>query len=217
MELNLDNIGKRIHNERDAVEITQGDFAETLGLSKESRQSVSNWENGRVLPDLELLYKMCEIFNCELGYLLCEYDCKKKENADVNKITGLSEKSINKLKEIKNSHYGEILITLDKLMERDDFYELIKDIHIHALNFNDSKIKLNENSKKVIADVMNYQNINIEDYLKASSKSLIKDKLMELVDDINIFNIKKQKRKQKIVSNDKKQRKLFSINPTDTL
>lgn len=35
----------------------------------------------------------------ELGYLLCEHDCKTKSSTDIHQITGLSEKSIEILKQ----------------------------------------------------------------------------------------------------------------------
>ena len=80
MKYDKQAIGKRIKEERIAAGFkTQGQFAEKMNYSFGSRQTVARWESGKVLPCLDDLLKMCEIFNCELGYLLCEYDCKKHE------------------------------------------------------------------------------------------------------------------------------------------
>ena len=72
-------IGARIKEERlEAGFKNQSDFAEKLCLSVDSRQTISKWENGHDLPSIDILLDMCGIFQCELGYLLCEYDCKNR-------------------------------------------------------------------------------------------------------------------------------------------
>jgi len=42
-------------------------FAKTLGVTK---QCVSNWENDNVLPSIEMLVKMAEVFGVTTDYLL---------------------------------------------------------------------------------------------------------------------------------------------------
>ena len=49
-----------------------------------------------MLPQFEDMLKMCEVFDCELGYLLGEFDCKTREATDIQAKTGLSEKAIKK-------------------------------------------------------------------------------------------------------------------------
>jgi len=96
-------IGKRIREARIAAGFkSQKELAEKLYLSLDSRTSVSAWENGKRIPTLEYLMQMCKIFQCELGYLLCEHNCKTKEATDIQGVTGLSEKSINLLNAINN-------------------------------------------------------------------------------------------------------------------
>ena len=105
-------IGARIREERITSGFkTQSSFAVALELQEESRTSVGNWENGVHLPPFKTLIKMCEIFDCEIGYLLCEYDCKTKEATDIKNVTGLSEKSIDRLiftKSIEHKCKGNI-------------------------------------------------------------------------------------------------------------
>lgn len=91
----LNRIGERIRSERTAAGLSLKETAEEVGCS---RQLISKWEKGEGTVFLNEMLKMCNLFNCELGYLLCEYDCKTREATDIQKITGLSEEVINKLK-----------------------------------------------------------------------------------------------------------------------
>lgn len=65
-------------------------FAEKLGYS---RQTVAKWENGDTMPNLDTLYDIVSILDCDIGYLLCLYDTKYFEHAEICKETGLSEKA----------------------------------------------------------------------------------------------------------------------------
>ncbi|SEA83914.1 DNA-binding transcriptional regulator, XRE-family HTH domain [Eubacterium aggregans] len=48
-------------------ELTQEQLAEQLGVS---RQAISNWENNRNLPDIEILISITKIFHLSLDYLI---------------------------------------------------------------------------------------------------------------------------------------------------
>ena len=85
---------------------------------------------------------MCEIFNCELGYLLCEYDCKNKIAADVQTVTGLSEKAVMILHDMKTSDIRGVISVLNGLIEHPDFSKLLCAIYTHTENFNKKHSKL---------------------------------------------------------------------------
>ena len=96
-------IGERIRKERRLLQskrpqggrMTQEEFAEIIGVS---RSTVIKWEKGENMPGtLNDLFRLCNLFHCELGYLLCEYDCKFRSHTDIQAQTGLSEKAINNL------------------------------------------------------------------------------------------------------------------------
>lgn len=70
-------IGKRIKENRKATGMTQYDLIEKLHIG---RNTLSRIENGKKLPDAETLYILCEIFNCEVGYILCDQDKKVNDN-----------------------------------------------------------------------------------------------------------------------------------------
>ncbi len=61
------NIGERIYELRKSKELSQEDLAERLGVS---RQSVSKWETGAVVPDTENALKMSKIFGVTTDFLL---------------------------------------------------------------------------------------------------------------------------------------------------
>ena len=61
------NLGDTIYRLRTEKNMSQGDLADALGVS---RQSVSKWENGNATPDLDKLIKMSELFGITLDELV---------------------------------------------------------------------------------------------------------------------------------------------------
>lgn len=59
-------IGKKIFELRTAKNLSQGDLAEILDVS---RQSVSKWETDSAVPDLDKLIKLCDVFQITLDEL----------------------------------------------------------------------------------------------------------------------------------------------------
>ena len=60
-------LGERIYLLRTAQNLSQGDLAERLNVS---RQSISKWENNNAVPDLEKLLKLSEVFWISLDELV---------------------------------------------------------------------------------------------------------------------------------------------------
>lgn len=60
------NIGERITNLRKMLDISQGDLAKKLNVS---RQAVSKWEQGLSSPDTGKLIQLAEILETEVEYL----------------------------------------------------------------------------------------------------------------------------------------------------
>lgn len=63
------DIGRKMQELRKVSGMTQEQLAEKLNVS---RQTVSKWENGTTLPDLESILKFCRIFHISLDDLLGE-------------------------------------------------------------------------------------------------------------------------------------------------
>lgn len=60
-------LGERIRELRSAYKMSQVQLADKLGVSK---QSISNWENGNIMPSIEMLLKIAELFSVTTDYLL---------------------------------------------------------------------------------------------------------------------------------------------------
>ncbi|RVU71460.1 MULTISPECIES: helix-turn-helix domain-containing protein [Lactobacillus] len=64
-------VGQRIKNYREDAQLTQDNLAQKLNVS---RQSVSKWEKGGSLPDIDRLVAMTELFNISLDKLILGQD-----------------------------------------------------------------------------------------------------------------------------------------------
>lgn len=60
------SIGERIADLRKAQNLSQGQLADALDIS---RQAVSKWENDQASPDTLKLIKLAEVLNTEVEYL----------------------------------------------------------------------------------------------------------------------------------------------------
>lgn len=102
MEYNLNNIGKRIRTERMRKGFSQDDLIDSLGRRGIAigRNSISKIENGdfSVGMGINLLVGLCREFDCDMGYLLCEYDEKHHVTSDICAETGLSEKTVERIR-----------------------------------------------------------------------------------------------------------------------
>ena len=61
------DIGSKIKKSRTDAKITQEQAAEALDIS---RQTVSNWENGKSYPDIVSVLRMSDLYGVSLDYLL---------------------------------------------------------------------------------------------------------------------------------------------------
>lgn len=72
------NLAEKIFNERTKLDLSQEQFAEQLGVS---RQAVSKWETGQSLPDLDKIVMMSQVFGVTTDYLLGEGDLSQGADA----------------------------------------------------------------------------------------------------------------------------------------
>jgi transcriptional regulator with XRE-family HTH domain len=142
MNYNFEAIGERIKQERKAAKLSQQELLEKVGYSRDSRQAIRDWESGSLMPELTIMLKLCNIFNCEIGYLLCEYDCKKRENTDICKVIHLSEQSVENIKQINSG-------ILDAILKNDKVFELFQYLYAYYL---DKYIPLNKFQRKFQGD-----------------------------------------------------------------
>lgn len=88
--------GEKIAEERGKLGLTQQQFAERLGVT---RQAVSRWEGDISFPETEKLIKMSEMFGCSIDYLI-KYNnsCgeqSQEESANGSSRTGGFSRSFN--------------------------------------------------------------------------------------------------------------------------
>ena len=86
------NIGDQILNISKEKQLTQEEFSRLFHFN---RQTVSNWENGKGYPDLQILVSMSNQFDISLDTLLKE-DSKMVQSMDKERAMGIikHEKSI---------------------------------------------------------------------------------------------------------------------------
>lgn len=153
MEYNFEKIGKRIRDERKGKKWTQEKLMEKLNpYCPLGRNTLSDIENGTCSNiSLTLFSTLCkeEFFDCDIGYLLCEYDEKHHIVADVKKTTGLESDVINIILNMKNSFLKVSL--LNDLLRDDYFLAIIDLLHITDYHYKKSK-ELKEKEYKIASD-----------------------------------------------------------------
>ncbi|MEO1772459.1 helix-turn-helix domain-containing protein [Candidatus Enterococcus ferrettii] len=60
-------VGEKLRERRNILHMTQDEVAEALGVT---RQTISNWENGRSYPDIERIIRLSDIYQLSLDELL---------------------------------------------------------------------------------------------------------------------------------------------------
>lgn len=88
---------------------TQQEFANTF--SNVTVETVRNWEQGRNVPEIDTIEKICEFFRCDMDYLFGRIDYKTHNCKYICEYTGLTEKAVEMLSFIKkesafDSPYG---------------------------------------------------------------------------------------------------------------
>lgn len=138
MEYMSSAIGNRIRSEREKAKLSQEELCRQISVS---RSTLSACENGKKILQLGDMLKLCKIFDCELGHLLYEHDCKTRMDTDIQIETGLTESAIMYLRSLNSTALAdegvktvlwflnsliEERYTLEELASYADRYEYIK-------------------------------------------------------------------------------------------
>lgn len=141
-------IGNRIKNERKKKKLSQKDLADAISLvmvdsNGIEQNTVSNWETGSSLPPLPKLIALSEIFDCDIGYLLCDYDEPTRDLADVVEQTGLSGEAAKRLQQIHDKgQYGvmkdgytlNMMDVLSELITSPRFFPMMNAISFYLIH-----------------------------------------------------------------------------------
>lgn len=132
---NVTKFGERLLELRVERNETQLDLANAIGIT---RQSLSRYETNERIPNIDLIYSVAKHYNVSTDYLLGMSEIKSLDN-DIKiacKVTGLSEKTIQKLSdreilayssinrknENESTFYEEVL---NKILSSSEFYALV--------------------------------------------------------------------------------------------
>lgn len=85
------SIGTKIYELRTAKNLSQGDLADRLDVS---RQSVSKWETDTAVPDLDKLIKLCDVFGISLDELTGREVKTKSEEGKESKTATTAQRVI---------------------------------------------------------------------------------------------------------------------------
>lgn len=97
MKYSSEETGKIIKNLRNSKNWPQATLGKKIGVSG---KQISSYEKGQPCPPIDVLFKLCDLFNCELGFLLGEedYSSGTKIATAIEDELGLNTDSINSLK-----------------------------------------------------------------------------------------------------------------------
>lgn len=96
---NILSFGQRLKEEREAAGLSMEQLQRAISVS---RQTISKWEKGEGSgPTIFDLLKLCEVFGCDFGYLVGEYEYRTRQATDIVTETGLSNDAVEIIRTMK--------------------------------------------------------------------------------------------------------------------
>lgn len=144
-DINADRINTRI---KDAIKEwgSQDDFFKDISYSKQSFHKCVREKS--ILP-LSVLLEIAKKLDCDMGYLLCEYDEKRHIVADVKEATGLEPDVIDIILNMKDSFLK--LSILNDLLKDDYFLAIINLLYMADYHY-EKGIELDKVEDKIASD-----------------------------------------------------------------
>lgn len=110
-------MGQRLREAREEIKLSRDKFSQLLnsfsdrpitnGKQEEMNvERLKQWEYGNNPIAVEWIPLLCRALNCDVGYLLGDYNERRRDIADVCKVTGLSAGAVENLKK-----YDERVVT----------------------------------------------------------------------------------------------------------
>lgn len=101
-----DNIGQRIKDRRKELKMTQTELADKIngGVMGDTapHSQISQWEQGKKIPETDALIRLCNALECDMDYLLGAIETPRKATCDVAEQTGLDVKAVDYLLRLKH-------------------------------------------------------------------------------------------------------------------
>lgn len=117
---------------------TQASFKEKYekiyGKKTITVETIRNWEQGRNVPELQTIWKLCEIFNCDIDYLFGRIDYSTHNLKFICSRLGLSEDAVKYLIDIQEKKQQaetelKTIAPSSNLLEKKHESDLRKDIN----------------------------------------------------------------------------------------
>ncbi len=172
MKYSKEELGKKIRTERIKLKLSQASLGKKLNVVG---KQISNYENGKLFPPLEILLKLCDIFDCELGFLLGDPDFSDgtKLTTAIHNDIGLNKNTIDNLCKITGTTktclcFGyeseKYRMILNKLLSSSAFISFINslydlDQHYYYVKDGDCKIPEHKNCKEQGLDCKKLEDI----------------------------------------------------------
>lgn len=159
-------IGKRIKAERKANKLSQPELAKKMSKiinhgpiypEAVAQNTISDWEQGKRIPPIEMLACLAEIFKCDVGYLLCDYDRKDAAAATVMELTGLSGLAADNLVGLHKWKYYLApfrLKIISDILESDLFSKILAQLEAAYITLCGLDKKLCEHDEKVVEEAI---------------------------------------------------------------
>lgn len=137
MNYSSEKIGKVIRLERSKLHFSQETLGSKIGVKG---KQISNYESGITTPPIDILFALCKVFNCELGYLLCEetYSSGTQINTYIEQSLGINSSSIESIRHITGNnkdclsfgyHSSEYRKIINKMFSSSMFSSLFESLH----------------------------------------------------------------------------------------
>lgn len=119
---------------------------------KFNRKTIGDWESGRTSPRANALLTLCDIFDCELGYLLEEpgYEDKTRSATDIVRETGLSGEAVHLLQEYRISASKRESDKVNKYIYTDEFIPALISFMLESEDFNRLVERICSQNRKTI-------------------------------------------------------------------
>lgn len=116
-EYKFAEFGSRLKALREQSNIKQGQFADKIGIV---RQSMSNYESGKHCPDVEVLKRMAKCLGCSVDYLLGLTEHKNYEtNIEFDESLSILSKALCSIPEAFRNRWLDVLAGTAQWLSKD--------------------------------------------------------------------------------------------------
>lgn len=154
MAYNVEKIGQIIAEQRRKHGLTQKELGDIVHCSG---KQIHNYESAATMPSIDMLFKLCEVFKCEFGFLLGEPDYSEGTRIEtaIHKGTGLTKEAMDSIRlltstEKKAPRFG---------YESEEFRSLLNRFLTskHFFSFMDEILNLDEAFQKCESIMLNLE------------------------------------------------------------